>query len=313
MSEADDNKEVLAAEYVLGTLDADDRANARMLMAIDPEFAGNVALWERRFGELYALIDPVEPSPHNWDWIKARIAPIRPSGRIWMPSLNEAAAPARASAAEANAVLREPAKPTAKAPSTPPATREPAAKTSSSAGWRGLALLSLLAAFALAALGGLREMRPDLLPPALQPTPVIVEKPVEVLREVVREVPSQRFAEYVAVFQEGGAPSFLLSVDLARRLISVRRVAEKPAQGGAHQLWIMSPGEPAPRSLGLLDEATFTARPLPNGFDAPAIASATFGISLEPAGGSPSGAPTGALSRAQLLQTIPSAFPAVAP
>ncbi|MCC7347136.1 MAG: anti-sigma factor, partial [Variibacter sp.] len=38
----DDDKDVLAAEYVLGTLDADDRANAQMLMAIDPAFAASI-------------------------------------------------------------------------------------------------------------------------------------------------------------------------------------------------------------------------------------------------------------------------------
>ncbi len=47
-----DEKDVLAAEYVLGTLDSDDRANVEMLFTLDPDFAAAVAKWERRLGEL---------------------------------------------------------------------------------------------------------------------------------------------------------------------------------------------------------------------------------------------------------------------
>jgi anti-sigma-K factor RskA len=92
MSAIDDHKDGLAAEFVLGTLDAVGRANARMMMAIDPAFAARIAQWERHLGELHALVDPVDPSPHNWEWIKARIAAVRPTPQMWMPTLNEASA-----------------------------------------------------------------------------------------------------------------------------------------------------------------------------------------------------------------------------
>ena len=49
MTEAEpDEQELLAAEYVLGTLDAEERARARALVAMDPGFAAIVRAWERR-------------------------------------------------------------------------------------------------------------------------------------------------------------------------------------------------------------------------------------------------------------------------
>lgn len=318
MSEAEQEKQVLAAEYVLGTLDNGGRANARMLMAIDPDFVESVERWERRLGELHALIEPVEPSPQNWEWIKARIAIVEPRSQIWLPSLTEAAAPLRAakslppplspSQPASDPGEKDGATASRKAALPMPAPRKSTSRRSPG----GLALLSLALALAVILLAALREFRPDILPQALRPTPLIVEKPVEVIRQVVREVPSQRFAEFVATFQEGAAPAFLLSVDSARGLVSVRRLGARAA-AESHQLWIMTSKEPQPRSLGLLDGETFTVLREPPGYDPPLIAHATFGISVEPAGGSPSGQPTGKLLTAKLVQTIPGAFPAVAP
>src|SRR6266567_932416 len=53
--------DALAAEYVLGTLDLEERTQARTLLHADQAFAGSVELWERRFGELYLMVEPVEP------------------------------------------------------------------------------------------------------------------------------------------------------------------------------------------------------------------------------------------------------------
>src|SRR5262249_58933915 len=50
-----DDQELLAAEYVLGTLDAEERARARALAAMDPGFAAAVRAWERPLRELHLL------------------------------------------------------------------------------------------------------------------------------------------------------------------------------------------------------------------------------------------------------------------
>src|SRR5580704_6267389 len=59
----DDDRDALAAEYVLGTLAADEREQAEALLVIDPGFAEIVRVWERRLGELNVMVEAVEPPP----------------------------------------------------------------------------------------------------------------------------------------------------------------------------------------------------------------------------------------------------------
>ena len=63
----------LAAEYALGTLDADERAQAETMMAVDTEFAAMVRAWEFRLGSLNQMVGSVEPRPIVWENIKAAI------------------------------------------------------------------------------------------------------------------------------------------------------------------------------------------------------------------------------------------------
>src|SRR5262245_12022248 len=72
MSELD-YMDALAAEYVLGTLDAEERARARTLLEADETFAAKVELWERRFGDLHLMVEPVEPDSAVWARIKAKM------------------------------------------------------------------------------------------------------------------------------------------------------------------------------------------------------------------------------------------------
>ncbi len=73
----DEDRDGFAAEYVLGTLDADERAQADTLLQVDTDFAAAVRQWERRLGELNVLVAPVEPPAPVWD----RIAPGSPKRR----------------------------------------------------------------------------------------------------------------------------------------------------------------------------------------------------------------------------------------
>src|SRR5215469_3307700 len=71
----DDDRDALAAEYVLGTLSADEREQAEALLAIDPAFAEIVRVWERRLGELNVMVEAVEPPAEVWDKIKEITGP----------------------------------------------------------------------------------------------------------------------------------------------------------------------------------------------------------------------------------------------
>jgi anti-sigma-K factor RskA len=74
----DDAQDALAAEYVLGTLSADEREHAEALLTLDPGFAASVRQWERRLGELNVMVEAVEPPPEVWDKIKTELG-IEPS------------------------------------------------------------------------------------------------------------------------------------------------------------------------------------------------------------------------------------------
>src|SRR5258707_261051 len=52
----------LAAEYALGTLDADERAQVETMMAVDKEFTAMVQAWEYRLGVLNQMVGSVEPA-----------------------------------------------------------------------------------------------------------------------------------------------------------------------------------------------------------------------------------------------------------
>ena len=67
-----DEDDLLAAEYVLGTLDHDERNAARARVSADPEFAAAVARWEDRFSvwnDSYAEAPPPDMLPQ----IEARL------------------------------------------------------------------------------------------------------------------------------------------------------------------------------------------------------------------------------------------------
>ena len=74
----DEDTDLLAAEFVLGTLDSEERANAQSLLRTDHGFIAMVRIWERRFGELHLMVEPVEPDAKILQRIKAKIAEIPP-------------------------------------------------------------------------------------------------------------------------------------------------------------------------------------------------------------------------------------------
>ena len=80
-----DQTDTLAAEYVLGTLDSDERAQARALLGADQGFAAKVELWERRLGELHLMVEPVEPDAKIWARIKAKLSEVQAKPNVPPP------------------------------------------------------------------------------------------------------------------------------------------------------------------------------------------------------------------------------------
>jgi anti-sigma-K factor RskA len=334
------DKEVLAAEYVLGTLGLAERVQVQQMIASDPIFAALVRDWERRLGELNVLVTPVEPPPAILEWIKARHAsgdPIRdvlaeepppatpePAPTIVPPPAEPATvAPTTAPIAAVPPAIESPSIEPAPAPRPqplplPPATEREIASSAQiielsrrARRWRGTALAIAALAAAFAGIVVVREVQPELMPDPLKPR--VVERQVEVVKTV--EVPSPRPAQYVAVLQrDATSPAFLLTFDLDKRTLTVRTVRAERQAGKAYELWLVSDRFQSPRSLGLIGNEEFTQRPQLANYDAITINRATYAVSLEPEGGSPTGAPTGpVLFTGKLLQATPPTFAAPSP
>ena len=91
-----------------------------------------------------------------------------------------------------------------------------------------------------------------------------------------------------AVNRGGGAPALLVRVDLAAGRVFIRPVSAEAPSGRSLELWYIAQGG-SPRSMGLVGAAADT-RPLPEGAR---LEKATFAVTVEPPGGSPTGGPTG--------------------
>ena len=101
----EEDKDGFAAEYVLGTLDAEERAQADALMLVDTAFAASVHRWERRLGELTTMVAPVEPPSPLWERIKAGLASAGQGGELHLPEVP--APPLRADAPSVDAPSAE--------------------------------------------------------------------------------------------------------------------------------------------------------------------------------------------------------------
>ena len=112
---------------------------------------------------------------------------------------------------------------------------------------------------------------------------------------------------YVAVFNnDESLPAFMMTIDLASRQVTVRPVGASRQPGKTYQLWIASDQlGPRPRSLGLIGDGSAPGQALLTAYEPALLSRATFGVSLEPAGGSPTGQPTSPALHAKLYPGTP--------
>jgi anti-sigma-K factor RskA len=339
----DEEQDALAAEYVLGTLAADERANAEGLISSDPAFAELVRQWERRLGELNVMVEAVEPPPQVWDRIKSDLGNTAPIENLQLPPLMPTAAQlapkieASGLAETESHAEEEPEQIGAPAasllpPDEPPAPEpdlKPEAKTSAPLlplpatpprpapgadvihlasrvrRWRGLAIVAGALAAGLAALIVVSQADPGLFPAGGFHIPRLIAQGSAPPKPSAA-APGSRL---VAVLQqEPSAPAFLLTIDPASRTLTVRRVAARAETDHSYQLWLIVPHAAKPESLGVVGAGEYTQSPLPADFDAEAMRAATYAVSFEPPGGSKTGLPTGPiLFTGKLVESVPPA------
>jgi anti-sigma-K factor RskA len=110
-------------------------------------------------------------------------------------------------------------------------------------------------------------------------------------RETTREaLPHQ----YVAILQKDAAsPAFAITVNLDSREFTVRPIAATAPPGKAYELWLIDPKIGAPRSLGVIAANSATRSANLAQYDRAVVADATYAVTIEPPGGSPTGQPSG--------------------
>ena len=238
MTELDDI-DGLAAEYVLGTLDAAERAAVAARRQREPALDAAILDWEKRLAGLSSGVTPVAPPAAVWRGIERRIADLD--------------APLQYDSNSAQVVTLE---------------RRVTM-------WRRTAMAASALAATLVLAIGVREFA---FPP--------------------------KEATFVGVFQKDDvSPAFMLSIDIVERRITIRQVAAPSEPGKTYQLWIASDRiGPAPQSLGLI-EAREVTKTLP--FETALLRQATFGISLEDAGGSRTGRPAANALHTKLFEATP--------
>jgi anti-sigma-K factor RskA len=282
----------LAAEYALGTLDADERTQVETMMAVDTEFTAMVHAWEYRLGVLNQMVGSVEPRPIVWENIQRAIGHSGPQVPLTLP---EAATPPP--------------------PPAVPVIDELASFADNSnviqlsgrlKRWRNVASFATAAAAALIAMLAMQVYSPDLLPNGLRPKPR-----VQVVEVKTPPLPAPPSAQYVAILQgNGGSPAFILTVDAATKNFTVRKVGADAEAGKSFELWLISDKLPQPRSLGVIGGSDFTARPVLASYDAATINGATYAVTVEQAGGSPDGKPHSTpVFTGKLIETVPAAPP----
>lgn len=222
----EEDRNALAAEYVLGTLDQHERSRAADLADQDRDFAAEVRKWEQRFSPLLNAYAEVKPRAGLLPEIVATIG--RESG---------------AADDRSNVVTL----------------------LSSRNRWRAIAFAAMATAASVLLVFGAREVSWQRQP-----------------------------SSFVAVLQaDATSPAFLLSIDTREKSLVVRPVKAAAQPGKSYELWLIHDTLPQPQSLGLISNVEPISNTMPKTYDAAILQSATYAVSLEPTGGSKTGAPTG--------------------
>ncbi|HEY6256088.1 MAG TPA: anti-sigma factor [Xanthobacteraceae bacterium] len=82
----EESDKLVAAEYVLGVLGAEERRRAQQRLAHDQVFAAEVAFWEERLGVFADAVAPVEPPERAWSRIARAVRlpdPSKPPESLW--------------------------------------------------------------------------------------------------------------------------------------------------------------------------------------------------------------------------------------
>jgi len=255
----------IAGVYALGTLRGPARAWVERRLRHDAVLCGEITGWQDQLARWVERLAPMAPREEVWLVLERRlVAPL---------AMPVAVAPIAVAPLPVGPEAVDPDAPTVIAPGRAPPVMAPRARDPL-AFWRRTASVALAAALALAIGLGL------LLMPAPTPT-------------------------HTAVFADAqGRPVWIIDARLPEGVLGIRALPlAAPPPGRSYELWLLPSGG-APISLGLLPASG--SADLVLGTDLPnrLLTAAGMAVSLEPAGGSPTGQPTGpVVFQAVLIRT----------
>jgi len=273
MSEIEDI-EALAGEYVLGTLDRQERIAVAARREKDAALDKAIADWERRLGPLTELVPPVAPPPNLYSKIRAQIG------------LSSHVVSLKAREQELKARARR---------------------------WQRASLGLTALAASLAGLVVWREVEHRRVTgeqvAALQSARseadrMVVAHAAEI--KAIKDESAQMAKQYVAVLNSSkDMPAFLHTLDTRTNMCVISAIAAPAQRDRSYQVWMVHDKIPKPKSLGVFSEGDMKPMPMDPEQDA-MLMNATFAVTLEPAGGSPTGGPTGPmLYSGKLVQATP--------
>ena len=334
----DDDRDALAAEYVLGTLSLEERGQAEALLARDAGFAETVRLWEHRLGELNVMVEAVEPPPDLWERIKTGVdgagrrseataqtielnggpsEPVHAAGGSLGLAPPEAGVEAGIQSVPDLLVEREQNlesftphehASTLLAPESASEFEDrPPRSTVAQGGTIAEAPVAErnVGPWRAVAIGAsLVATLLAIYVGVAQFAPGLVGRHPQVT--AATPMPAS-VPQLVAVLQqEPTPPAFLVMLDAQQRTVTIRRLTAAPENGRSYELWVSSTKLPKPISLGSVGGSEVTTRPIPQNIDVDILRAATYSVSLEPGNGSPAGAPTGpTLFKGQMISAVP--------
>jgi anti-sigma-K factor RskA len=113
--------------------------------------------------------------------------------------------------------------------------------------------------------------------------------------------------QFVAVLQSvTDKPAFLMTIDMKSHMCVITAVSAPKTPEKSYEVWLVNDKLPKPKSLGVYVEGDMGMMPMDPDTDNDMFMNATYAVSLEPEGGSPTGAPTGpVLFTGKLIQATP--------
>jgi len=114
-----------------------------------------------------------------------------------------------------------------------------------------------------------------------------------IVGQSVRRPMQEKPAEFALVSDKQGQPLWVISVHPESQSIDMKAMADNtPPPGKSYELWML-PGSGKPVAMGLMNSTGIASETVPPEMLAAIANAKVLAISLEPAGGSPTGQPTG--------------------